>query len=98
MTRDVAIRDLEPLADVAHRAPRPTLQRLTDHELLGAARNPASGDGLVQNTRTGKLLDGNGRAWELKRRAADPASSIRPEATVPVEDYTPDLLMFPDLD
>jgi len=31
------------------------------------------------------------------RRAADPKSTIRGDLTVPVEYYTPDLSMFPDI-
>jgi hypothetical protein len=96
--RDVAIRDLKPLQTPAHAAPRRHLQRLSDDELLEAARNPQNGDYLTINTRTGNLHDGNGRAHELIRRAADPSSTITEDMTLPVNDYTPDLSMFPDLD
>ena len=92
------IRDLKPIEGAAHSAPRPYLQNLTDDELLRAARNPTNGDGLVRSTRDGVLRDGNGRAYELIRRANDPNSTISPDDLVPVEDYTPDLSMFPDLD
>ncbi len=90
------IRDLNPLGTPAHTAPRPHIQSLTDDELLRAARNPADGNGLVRNTRTGKLHDGNGRALELQRRAADPNSKISPNDRVPVEDFTSDRSMFID--
>jgi len=83
---------------LGHSAPRPGLQRLSDNELLVAAGNPTNGDFLTVNTRTGFLHDGNGRAHELQRRAADPTSSITPDMTVPVFEYTPDMSMFPDLD
>ena len=96
--KHVAIRDLKPLQTPAHSKQRPVLRALTDDELLNAVQNPKNGDGLVVNTRTGQLHDGNGRAHELQRRAADPASTITPDMTVPVEEYTPDLSMFPDLD
>jgi hypothetical protein len=66
--------------------------------LLEAVRNPRNGDFLTENTRTGHLHDGNGRGHELLRRAADPNSTITPDMLVPVEEYTPDLSMFPDLD
>ena len=82
----------------AHSASRPGLQKLTDAELLESVRNPAKGDYLTENTRTGRLVDGNGRAHELLRRAADPHSSIKPDTQVPVRSYTPDMSMFPDLD
>ncbi|HYT92594.1 MAG TPA: hypothetical protein VEL76_28015 [Gemmataceae bacterium] len=98
MMKDIKIGDLKPLPTPAHSAPRPGLQRVSDAELLTAARNPKKGDRLIINTRTGYLHDGNGRAHELLRRAADPNSTITPDMTVPVEEYTPDLSMFPDLD
>jgi hypothetical protein len=96
--RQIEVRDLKPLQTPAHRAPRPGLQSLSDDELLEAVRNPKKGDPLVINTRTGQLRDGNGRAHELLRRAADPNSKITPDMMVPVEEYPPDLSMFPDLD
>ena len=96
--KEVEIRDLKPLQTPAHRAPRLGLRALSDDELLGAVRNPKNGDYLTVNTRTGNLHDGNGRAHELQRRAADPMSTITPDTRVPVQEYTPDLTMFPDLD
>ena len=98
MITDVEIGSLQPLSTPAPTAPRPGLRRLSDAELLESVRNPKNGDYLKRNTRTGKLVDGNGRAHELLRRAADPQSSIRPDMQVPVQDYTPDLSMFPDLE
>ena len=82
----------------AHSVPRPALQGLTDAELVESVLNPAKGDFLIENTRTGILVDGNGRAHELLRRMADPNSSIKPDTRVPVLPYTPDISMFPDLD
>jgi hypothetical protein len=95
---EVEIRDLKPLQTSAHSAPRPGLQKLSDDELLTSVRSPKNGDYLTINTRTGNLHDGNGRAHELLRRAADPRSTITPDMKVPVQEYTPDLSMFPDLD
>ena len=94
--REVEVKDLKPIQSPAHSAPRPGLQKLTDAELLRSVRNPARGDFLTENTRTGTLVDGNGRAHELLRRAADPNSSIKPESKVPVVPYAPDLTMFPE--
>ncbi len=96
--RQVAVKDLKPIQGGAHSTPRPGLQKLTDAELLESVRNPAKGDFLSENTATGALIDGNGRAHELLRRAADPNSSIQPDTLVPVESYTPDLSMFSDLE
>lgn len=95
--REIEVKDLKPMQGSVHRAPRPGLQKLTDAELLESVRNPAKGDFLTENTHTGTLVDGNGRAHELLRRATDPNSSIQPDTKVPVIPYTPDLSMFPDL-
>jgi hypothetical protein len=96
--RQVEVKDLRPIQGGAHRFPRPQLQKLTGDELLDSVCNPAKGDFLIENTRTGILADGNGRAYELSRRAADPPSGIVPSTKVPVQDYSPDMSMFPDLD
>lgn len=95
--KEVPISELKPLHTPAHSKPRPALQGLSDAELLQAARNPKNGDPITVNTRTGNLVNGNGRAHELQRRAADPNSSITPDTKVPVAEYTPDTSMFPDL-
>ncbi len=60
--------------------------------------NPRFHDGIVINTRTGTLSDGNGRVIELLRRASDSKSKINADTIVPVEYYTPDLSMFPDIE
>lgn len=96
--REVEVKDLKPMQGPAHSSPRPGLRGLSDDELLHSVRNPKNGDFLTENTRTGTLVDGNGRAQELLRRAADPNSTIKPDTKVPVAPYTPDLSMFPDLD
>jgi hypothetical protein len=96
--REVEVKDLKPMQGSAHSGSRPGLKKLTDAELLGSVRNPVKDDFLTENTRTGTLVDGNGRAHELLRRAADPTSSIKPSTKVPVAPYTPDMSMFPDLE
>jgi hypothetical protein len=94
----IRIGDLKPLEMPAHQALRPDLARLTDAELLSATESPSRGDRLIVNTRTGTLHDGNGRAYELLRRARVPESAISLDSTVPVEYYTPNYSMFPDMD
>jgi hypothetical protein len=96
--REVEIKELKPIQGDAHSTPRPGLQKLTDAELLSSVRNPTKGDFITENTRTRILVDGNGRAHELLRRAANPTSSIKPHTKVPVAPYTPDTSMFPDLE
>jgi hypothetical protein len=95
---DVRLGDLRPIAMSAHLAARPDLRKLTDDELLKSVIDPALRDGIVVNTRTGLLHDGNGRTLELLRRASDPNSKITADTLVPVEYYTPDLSMFPDIE
>lgn len=96
--KDVPIGELRPLQTRTHAKPRPALRALSDAELLRAAREPENGDPITVNIRTGNLVNGNGRVHELQRRAADPNSTITPDMTVPVREYTPDTSMFPDLD
>ncbi|AMV23277.1 hypothetical protein VT84_02635 [Gemmata sp. SH-PL17] len=96
--RYVPVKDLKPLQGSAHAKPRPGLRSLSDDELLESVQNPKNADYLTENTKTGRLVDGNGRAHELQRRAGDSSSTISPDALVPVFPYTPDLSMFPDLD
>ena len=96
--RWVPVRDLRPLDKPAHRRLRPELARLSDAELLRAARHPKDGAYIRVNSKTGQLMNGNGRAVELLRRAADPQSAITSDVTVPVEDYFPDDSMFTDPD
>lgn len=96
--KHVRIRDLKPMPYPAHATPRPGMRQLSDAELLESVQHPKNGDYLTENTRTGHLVDGNGRAHELLRRAADPNSTIDPDELVPVLEYTPDLSMFPDLE
>ncbi|MEO7695510.1 MAG: hypothetical protein ABIS36_16240 [Chryseolinea sp.] len=46
---------------------------------------------IKENTETRKLSDGNTRANELKKRAADPNNTtIQPGTKVKVEQYTPE--------
>lgn len=97
LMRTIPVYQLNPIRSVAHASARPALERLTDSELLAAVRNPNKGDYLTINTRTGVLVDGNGRAHELLRRLVDPNSAIQADTLVPVREYAPDLSMFPDL-
>lgn len=73
---------------------RPDLGKLSDAELMRSVTNPLNGDKIKISTESGKVVDGNSRALELQRRAADPKSSITPNTKVPVEHYTPDRSMF----
>jgi hypothetical protein len=82
----------------AHRRVRPSLQRLSDEELLNSVREPRLDDPIQINTLTGLLHDGNGRALELLRRANAEGGGILPDMLVPVRYYTPDRSMFADLE
>jgi hypothetical protein len=82
----------------AHQSLRSDLRQLTDEELLLSVESPLRKDRLLINTRTGMLFDGNGRAYELLRRAKAGKSKISLDLTVPVEYYTPDYSVFPDME
>lgn len=94
----IAVRDLFPLDMPAHQSLRLELKKLSDEQLLQAVENPTRGDRLLINTRTGWLFDGNGRAYELIRRARSLESTITSDTTVPVEYYIPDYSVFPDME
>lgn len=90
------VRELQPLHSPEVSGNRPLLRQLGDADLLLACNNPLRADPLRQNMATGKLVDGNGRAYELKRRAADSASTITWDTEISVEPYYLDDSMFID--
>jgi RHS repeat-associated protein len=87
--------DLDPLHSPETSGARPELEKLSDEELLDSVNNPLNNDPIKINTETGKVVDGNGRAYELLKRAADPRSSITPDTPITFEPYTPNNSMFP---
>jgi hypothetical protein len=93
----VKVRDLIPLHSPGVSGNRPQLRTLTDAELIEACDRPMQLDPVRISTVSGKVVDGNGRAYELRRRAADPKSSISFDTEIECEPYTPDKSMFPDL-
>ena len=66
---------------------RPELEGLSDDQLLDAANNPD--DPIQMNPQNGRVHNGNGRAYELKRRAALPESKITPDTPIHYEPYVP---------
>ena len=92
---ETAVGNLDPLHSPQTSGARPELSKLSDDELLHSVNNPTNGDYLKINTETGKLVDGNGRAYELMKRAADPNSKITPQTKVKYNPYTSDRSMFP---
>jgi RHS repeat-associated protein len=94
----VKVKDLDPLHSPQTSGRRPDLEKLSDRELLDTVTNPKNNDRIKINSKTGKVVDGNGRAYELKRRAEDPNSSITQDTKVPYEPYKPlDDWFFDDL-
>ncbi len=85
----IRVGDLQPIHTPETAGVRPDLEGLTDDELLQSVSNPTNNDPLKINTRTGGVMDGNGRAYELLRRAGDPNSTITPDTRVPYEPYVP---------
>ena len=61
------------------------LAGMTDGELLELVAR----DRLVVDPGTGRVFEGNARAYELQKRAADPRSSITQATRVPYEPYRP---------
>lgn len=67
------------------------IRNLSDSELLDSVNSPTNRDFLTVNQNTGRLVDGNTRAYELQRRSLLPGSSISPNTQVPVRYHNPSL-------
>jgi RHS repeat-associated protein len=65
------------------------ISKLSDKELIESVTNPSKYDPVTINTKTGKLVDGNTRIYEIQRRGLD--------VNVPVKEYTPNDSGFPEL-
>lgn len=85
----IRVRDLVPIHSPETSGSRPDLEGLSDSELLDAVSRPYNGDWMMIDPKTGRVFDGNGRAYELRRRAGDPGSSITWDTEVPYEPYEP---------
>lgn len=85
----IKVKDLNPIHSPSTSGVRPDLERLTDDELMQSVTQPKNGRYIQINTRTGGIMDGNGRAYELLRRAADPASWITPDTPDTLVPYVP---------
>ena len=94
----VRVVDLDPLHSVELSGERPDLRGLTDEELLATCTQPRNGDPIKINTRSGKVVDGNGRVHELRRRARITGTTITPDTEVECEPYSSDFSMFPDIE
>ncbi|VAW69557.1 Rhs-family protein [hydrothermal vent metagenome] len=82
---ETTVGDLDILHDDGTIGDRPDISGLSDDELLDSVMNPSDADdpGLVEND-DGKLINGNTRARELKRRAKNPDSKINDKTKIPV--------------
>jgi RHS repeat-associated protein len=65
------------------------IKKLTDKELIESVVRPKKYDPVTINTKTGKVIDGNTRIYEIQRRGL--------KVDVPIRRYTPDDSAFPDL-
>jgi hypothetical protein len=90
--RTIKLKDLIPIHSLETSGPRPDLEQLSDAELVESVIRPSKGDPLKVDPKTGRVFDGNGRIYELRRRAADPNSSITWDMDIPYEPYTPGIL------
>jgi hypothetical protein len=73
--------DLEPIDGPAHNQPRPELEGLSNDELMGSVTAPA--DGQRVKVRGNKVLDGNGRINEMKKRGFSGDTSIPVDSLPP---------------
>jgi RHS repeat-associated protein len=89
------VKDLDPLHSPQTSGSRPKLANLSDQDLLDSVNNPKDGRYIRINPLTGKIMDGNGRAYELLRRAALPGSGITPDTPIYYEPYIPDPIPDP---
>ncbi|MGB8343357.1 MAG: polymorphic toxin-type HINT domain-containing protein [Ktedonobacteraceae bacterium] len=89
------VKDLNPVHSPATSGSRPELEKLSDQELLNSVNNSTNNDPIQINTQTGKIMDGNGRAYELLRRAALPGGIITPDTPIYYEPYTPSSIPEP---
>lgn len=98
MLAESAVEDLNPIHGENTDGDSSEIEALSDDELLNSANNPRDDDddGLVVNTKTGGLMNGNTRATELKKRSGNPNSKIEPGTKVKITEYTPDDSMFID--
>lgn len=81
-------RDLETIDAPGHNAPRPNLQNLSDQELRDAIVNPLPGEEIT--VRGNKVLDGNGRIKEAKKRGL-----FGDDESIPVKELDDDEEMAP---
>jgi hypothetical protein len=88
------VKNLKPVHSPETSGRRPHLEKLSDQELLDSVNNNPT-DPIRINPKTGKVLEGNGRAYELLRRAALPGSSITPDTPIYYEPYIPSSIPEP---
>jgi hypothetical protein len=73
------------------------MKNLDDDDLLNLSRNPPPNERITVSD-DGRIIQGDHRVNELKRRAADPNSSISGDDRIPVDRYKRDLSMFWDME
>ncbi|TRX58280.1 hypothetical protein FNH22_14575 [Fulvivirga sp. M361] len=64
------------------------IKELSDDELIKSVKNPKNGEFVEINTKTGSVVQGNTRVYEIRRRGLD--------VDIPYKRYTPDDSYFPD--
>jgi RHS repeat-associated protein len=80
--------DLEPIDAPGHNAPRPELEGLSDDDLIGAIFNPEDGQRI--KVKGNRILDGNGRIKEARKRGLLGADDL-----IPVDELEEDEDMAP---
>lgn len=93
----IRIKDLKPLHFPGVSRRRPSLERLSDKQLLASVHHPRNRDYLRIDGDSGRIVDGNGRAYELQRRAALPDAIITEDTLIPYMPYKRDRSEFWDM-
>jgi hypothetical protein len=91
------IKELDPLHSKEVVGNNNSIEKLLDEKLLESVNNPKNGDYIKVNTKTGKVVDGNTRTYELKKRAESTESNITFDTEVKVKKHTPDNSEFWDM-
>ena len=83
----IKVKDLKPIHSSTTSGTRPWIKRLSDDQLLDSVNHPHNDDPICIHLKTGRVIDGNGRTYELQRRAGDRLSSITFDTKIPFTYY-----------
>lgn len=84
LTSERRIGELQEIDAPGHNAPRPELEGLSDEDLIDSIFNPGDGQGV--KVKGNRILDGNGRIKEAKRRGLLGDDDYIPVDEIPEDD------------